>query len=281
MPKRTVRVFVSVPVAELRRRPSHASELVTQAVLGETLTITARAPDRKWLRAIRWDGYRGWVRSWSVTRPSAAVLKAWDSDLPVQVGTRSAQVLAAPHSSATLVCELALGTRLPGLTRRGRWVETALPEGRTGWLTRSQLVAVPTAPSSPADVLKVARQFAGAPYLWGGITPWGCDCSGFVQTVFRCCGVPLPRDACDQLRALRAEVLGSSTGPFRPADLLFFGTSRKGVSHVAISTGGLRLLHAYGYVREGNLEDGRPDSVADLAGLLRVAARPLGRRKKD
>jgi cell wall-associated NlpC family hydrolase len=69
--------------------------------------------------------------------------------------------------------------------------------------------------------------------------------------------------------------------PFRSGDLLFFGTGRKGISHVAISTGGRGFIHAYGYVREGNLERGRPGFLPGLVRLFRAAARPLEGGKKD
>ena len=273
-------VLVSVPVAELRKRPAHYSELLTQALLGEPLEIGARTADRKWLRVRRWDGYCGWMRSWSVTPLSAAASKSWQASLSVQVAARSASVMAEPTTSAALVCELPLGTRLPALGGRGGWARTLLPSERPGWLRRSLLVGIPAGPLGPASVISTAREFAGTPYLWGGVTPWGCDCSGLVQAVFRSCGVALPRDAGDQLSALRAVVLDNRSSRFRPGDLLFFGTSGKAMSHVAISVGGSRFVHAYGYVREGNLKEGSPGFVPDLARILRAAARPLEGQKK-
>jgi cell wall-associated NlpC family hydrolase len=90
----------------------------------------------------------------------------------------------------------------------------------------------------------------------------------------------LPRDAREQLKALHARVLGRRTGGLRRGDLLFFGVSRKAVSHVAISTGGSGIIHAYGYVREGNLEEGSPEFVPELAQLFLAAARPPAGQKK-
>ena len=280
MARPIVRALVSVPVAELRRRPSHASELVTQALLGEPLEIATRTADRKWFRVKRWDGYRGWTRAWSVTPVSVAASEQWEAGLRVLVAARSARVMDAPGGLGRVVFELPLGTRLPELAHRGTWVRVALPDGRAGWVRGSLLAAIPVRPQGQASVLRAAREFTGAPYLWGGVTPWGCDCSGLVQTIFRRCGIWLPRDATDQLRTLRPALLAKQAGSFRPGDLLFFGVDGRSISHVAISTGGLKLIHAYGYVREGNLEVGTRAFVPGLDRLFRAAARPLGRQKK-
>jgi len=91
----------------------------------------------------------------------------------------------------------------------------------------------------------------------------------------------LPRDARDQLKALRTRLLDRRQDAFRPGDLLFFGTSLREVSHVAISTGGSRFIHAYGYVREGNLEESSLRFVPELKPLFLAATRPPLGQKKD
>jgi cell wall-associated NlpC family hydrolase len=84
------------------------------------------------------------------------------------------------------------------------------------------------------------RRFSGAPYLWGGVTPWGVDCSGLVQTVFAARGLPLPRDSSEQ------EKLGSAItdGAVQPGDLYFFSESGKKVTHVAMAGHGHELVHS-------------------------------------
>jgi cell wall-associated NlpC family hydrolase len=84
--------------------------------------------------------------------------------------------------------------------------------------------------------------FAGTPYQWGGVTPWGADCSGFVQTMFALHGVQLPRDAWQQ--AERGSSIPGDIPAFRPADLLFFSDRDDlKITHVAISLGGATVVH--------------------------------------
>ena len=129
-------------------------------------------------------------------------------------------------------------------------------------------------PRTALAITRTAREyFEGAPYLWGGITPWGADCSGFVQTVFGLHGVALPRDA-----RLQAEA-GDDPGPLtdlEPADLAFFSEGDAGViSHVAIALGGDRIAHMSlgraGYAVE-NLGD-RKDAYVKVLNERFVRAR--------
>jgi len=98
-------------------------------------------------------------------------------------------------------------------------------------------------PTDAAAITKSAREFfCSTSYLWGGVTPWGADCSGLVQTVFALHGKQLPRDAWQQ--AELGEDAGRDIGELLPADLLFFSdrTDRR-VTHVGLSLGDRRMVH--------------------------------------
>jgi cell wall-associated NlpC family hydrolase len=115
-------------------------------------------------------------------------------------------------------------------------------------------------------IVDTARRLTGVPYHWGGRTFAGVDCSGLVQLAARAHGIRLPRDARDQCRALGGitrlvpfdRALDRSGAPgrgtIRPGDLWFFGPNRREVTHVALSSGSLDLIHAYGQVRAGSLD---------------------------
>ena len=97
-------------------------------------------------------------------------------------------------------------------------------------------------PAADAIVASAQRFFEGTSYLWGGITPWGADCSGLVQSVFALHGIQLPRDAWQQ--AERGEEAGRDIGELHAADLLFFSDRDDGrVTHVGIALGGAKMVH--------------------------------------
>jgi cell wall-associated NlpC family hydrolase len=133
-------------------------------------------------------------------------------------------------------------------------------------------------PREPEAVTRTALEFfAGTSYQWGGVTPWGADCSGLVQTVFRLHGVPLPRDAWQQ--AEKGADAGADLGALRPADLLFFSDREdRKITHVAIALGDSRVVHLAlgrgGYAVD-RLEDREDPYVAKLRERFLFARRVL------
>jgi gamma-D-glutamyl-L-lysine dipeptidyl-peptidase len=94
------------------------------------------------------------------------------------------------------------------------------------------------------SVVSTAEQWHGAPYMWGGVTRAGVDCSGLVQAVYRTHGVQLPRDSDQQARVGAPTEPGPDFEELEAGDLLFFAEEEGRVSHVAISRGGPRIIHA-------------------------------------
>jgi cell wall-associated NlpC family hydrolase len=128
-----------------------------------------------------------------------------------------------------------------------------LPDGRKGRVARGRVQsfgAVLAEARAGGAAQRAAATFAGTPYLWGGVTPWGADCSGLVQTTFAALGLSLPRDS------YRQATVGEAIDPagIRPDDLLFFAEDGTRITHVAIAGAGDTLTHATiacgGFVRE-------------------------------
>ncbi len=120
----------------------------------------------------------------------------------------------------------------------GDWVAVTLADGRKAWAPRAAMMIPSPTPLTPTQVVDLAQRFQGAPYVWGGMSPNGVDCSGFVQEVFRLSGHSLPRLADEQFQQTTA------IDQPQPGDLVFFTTYLPGPSHVGISLGGQDFLHA-------------------------------------
>lgn len=133
----------------------------------------------------------------------------------------------------------------------GLWEAVTMADGRKAWAPRLQMLIPSPVPLPPQDVVARAQRFLGAPYTWGGQSPNGVDCSGFVHEVFRLSGHQLPRLADEQF----AQTLEIEEP--QPGDLVFFSTYLPGPSHVGISLGGRDFLHASSTrgVIQASLED--------------------------
>lgn len=275
------RVRVAVSVADIRKEPAHEAEMTTQALLGWPLALLETADEGRWHRVRLPDGYTGWVRSWLVTpdAPGWPGPRVAEVDAPVTWLRREPEVAAEPVTDLPLGARLAL---LPG--RAPGWVLLGLPDGRAGWLPRTDLlrggpIAAGAArrPPTVERVLATARRCMGVPYVWGGRSPKGLDCSGLTQMALELHGLDIPRDAKDQRRHLekRATTLHDPLAA-PPGSLVFFGKSPDRATHVGFATGKGGLLHAQGRVREDSLDEANPMFRKDLRDLFQVVCRVPG-----
>ena len=211
--------------------PTVRAEQVTQLVLGETGSILERKGEWRRVR-LNGDNYEGWINQGYVLEVSEEVVTQWqDRATGWSVGAvvQSSNATMPLPLRARVVLE-AGGVILPG-NRRGRVVGGSIPE----------IGAVRAEACSMSPERWAIDHFAGSPYLWGGVTPWGVDCSGLVQTTFTARGVTLPRDSSQQAG------LGQSVSPgdARPGDLLFFRSeSGNGINHVAFAGEAGTLVHS-------------------------------------
>lgn len=240
-------------VAHLRKAPSHASELVSQLLLGEE-ALVLRARD-EWLQVRTGDPYIAWVHEGSLVRrvpddpgdfhrrlaarrpaPGAWVVVARDV-----VARREADPGSPP------VAVLVQGGRVSPEGTRDTALRIVLPDGTGGWIPSGSAVPLERLaevfPPEGSAVLAHAEQFLGLPYLWGGTSEKGFDCSGFVQRIWELHGVPLPRDSDQQSRVGEA-VDPDGWSEVSDGDLAFFADRSGRVVHVGFLARGGRLLHA-------------------------------------
>lgn len=263
---------VCLPALDLRRKPEHRAELGSQLLLGEVVRL---GPMRRgWCRVVNEaDGYTGWVRDWGIVSVSRRRAVAWKKAASARVLAPITHVRARPAGGIG-VGPLFFGSRvIAGTVSRG-WVPVELPDARRGWVERSAL-ALPGDPV-PA-MLERITSLLGTPYLWGGRTPAGYDCSAFTQQVLLEQGCSLPRDAWEQHR--RCRPLGPGESPV-PGDLAFFAAPRSRVGHVGISVGGSLFAHARGRVMIASLDPDNALYDKDLRPQLVGWSRPVAGRRR-
>jgi hypothetical protein len=263
------RLWTMSSVADVRREPSHAAELVSQLIMGESAGALGLEGD--WYLALLEDGYHGWIRSWYVRDAGAEEIASYRARINAQVGANIAYIRESPDGGSIPVSDLTAGTRIVAALAAGGYRRVLLPGGREGFAPERDLEELTEPPVTQRDrIIGRAKRFIGINYLWGGATSKGFDCSGLVKRVFMMEGVELPRDSDRQ--ALVGDPVGLDAA--LPGDLLFFGEGEP-ITHVAIYLGERRFIHAYGEVRINSLAADDPLFDPKLAGILRAVRRVI------
>lgn len=225
-----------------RATDSDKSEMVTQLLFGETYTILDDSSKKNWVKIkCSYDQYECWIDRHLKHEISAAGFERWN-----------AKANAVTESLISQVEQKKSGLSYPIL--RGSTFHNTVNnqfdiDGETYSITQEKIPRHPKA--LPASLAAFAITYLNAPYLWGGRSPFGLDCSGFTQVVFKHAGIQLPRDAYQQ-----AEL--GTTVPFvaeaRTGDLAFFENSEGRIVHVGIVLDEGLIIHASGTVKIGKLD---------------------------
>jgi hypothetical protein len=252
--------LVRLSVANLRSAPAHSAELATQALLGTPLLVLEVKDE--WYRVQTPDKYIAWVDQGGISLLKTPDFERWKASSRLVFLDNYGFVYKDTSLSSALVSDLVAGDILEYTGKEGGFSKVRFPDGRSGFIPSSQCrdfkqwLLQPD--PRPADLIKTALRFNGLPYLWGGTSFKGVDCSGFIKSCWFLNGVIIQRDASQQvLYGLDIPLKNAGTG-VQPGDLLFFGTrgvnnTRDRITHVAMVVDSATYIHSSGFVRTGNM----------------------------
>ncbi|NJN27462.1 MAG: C40 family peptidase [Cyclobacteriaceae bacterium] len=227
-------------VVPVRNEPKEQAEMVTQLLFGDHYTIVEESKDARWFRIrIEFDQYEGWISS----NQHNEISEAYFHHLNHTEFKISTDITSTILYKKRLI-QIVKGSVLPISSSELFEVNEQFAFNGSSKNLGEKL---------HVDFLKqTITSYMNAPYLWGGKTPFGIDCSGFTQQVFKLCGYKLKRDASQQyLQGIRVENLEEA----QPGDLAFFKSEQGNITHVGIVMDTLEIYHASGYVRKDKIDE--------------------------
>lgn len=273
--------LVTLSVINLRKEPDHAAELVSQARLGTPVIILK--DHNSWLLIQTPDNYISWTEKSSVVPMDRHEMDLWKNAQKVIYLENTGWLHDTTDASSGVTSDLVAGCILEKTGEVDGYMKVSLPDGRSGFVEKPKVEELNewknTVKCTEENVCKVARTFMGLPYLWGGSSTKGVDCSGFVQSVYFLNGIIVQRDA--SLQALHGTVVDISGGfnNLRSGDLLFFGSKENGknhVTHVAIYLGNNEYINSSGRVMINSLDSTKVNYVSYRLSSLLSARRIIG-----
>lgn len=255
----------TLSVINMRTKPRHSAEMASQALLGTPLKVYEKK--NGWYRIQTPDNYIAWTDADAIALFTEKEMQEWTKAPKVIFTTTYGFAFADSSLGSPRVSDLTAGDILKLTGEKKAFYAIEFPDGRTGYVRKKDAKKwdewLNSRTLSAGDIISTAFQFMGVPYLWGGTSPKGLDCSGFAKTVYYLNGIVLPRDASQQV--LTGQVVPTDSGykKFQPGDLLFFGkaatdSTKERVTHVAIYIGGGEFIHASGRVKVNSLEPKSP-----------------------
>lgn len=296
---------VEFSTSYLRLKPDYESPLETQELMGTVVEIVGQ--QGYWREVITPQPYRAWCTDQGLVEMTEQQIQEYKAAPKVLYTQLYGHIYEKPSRRSATICDLVGGDLLRTVKKKGRWTQVRLPSGRTGFVPSRELtphqgfVSIAqgegTAESVPEDVTESiigqAYRLLGSPYLWGGMSAKGVDCSGLVRISYLMNGILLPRNASQQIncgeripmqldrsfwedrsdeQAFRNEMLSRVAGLER-GDLVYFGTpgadgAKHRVTHVGIYLGDGRIIHSSHKVRVNSLIPGEADYYENAHRLL-------------
>ena len=248
--------IVNVSVTPIREKPRHSSQMVDQAILGNTIKLLRYK--NGWYLAQTHYNYIGWINKTGLHICDSIAKNNWEREINFTTKNLQGSIFSLPNEASQPIADMVLNNVFIGEMKNESWVSVLLPDGRSGFAKKNnmQLINKKIKKSTkPDSILHQAYKMMGIPYLWGGNSTKGNDCSGFTQTIFKANGIQLPRDARQQALEGIEIIPNGDWSNILEGDLLFFGKEDR-VTHVGISLGKKEFIHQGGKVAVNSLDDG-------------------------
>ncbi len=251
-------------VINIRSAPKHSSELGTQGLLGMELKVLDKKGD--WYRVQTPDQYISWVDKGGIALLTPEELENWQQRDKLIYTRNTGFVYEEKDETSTVVSDIVFGGMLSLIKEHKAFYEVAYPDQRMGYLKKSEAVLytdwLKNNNSNAASIEMAAKSMLGVPYLWGGTSTKGNDCSGFTKTVYLMNGLVIPRDASQQIHAGTIVDETLTFKNLKKGDLLFFGTpgtegKKERVTHVGIWLGNEKgeFIHSSGNVHLSSINE--------------------------
>jgi hypothetical protein len=255
-------------VINIRSNPKHSAELGTQGLLGMSLKVLDKKGD--FYRIQTPDLYISWVDKGGIQRMDKNEFNDWNSSKKVIFTKNFGYVYVTKKSNAGIVSDITLGGLLKYTSEDATFYEVQYPDDRKGFIKKSESFIydhwIQELQPSKENIETVANKMVGFPYLWGGTSSKGMDCSGFTKMVYLMNGFIIPRDASQQINAGKTVDANLDFTTLEKGDLLFFGRKattekKQRVVHVGIWLGNdkMEFIHASGNVHTSSMNENEPN----------------------
>ena len=258
--------LITISVANLRGQPAHSSELVTQATLGTPVKIFKE--EDGWYLVQTPDKYLSWVDGGGIMPLSSEKYTEWKSTPKVIYTSTIGHAYTEPNRDSQVISDMVAGGVLKQIGEEKEFYYVAYPDGRKAYVLKAEAmdydIWLSTLNPSQESLVNTSKTLMGVPYLWGGTSTKGVDCSGFTKTIYFLNGIVLPRDASQQIHTGTEIDAVKDFDKLEPGDLLFFGkpatdTSKERVVHVGMWIGNNEFIHSAGRVHISSVDRDAPN----------------------
>ena len=252
---------IKISVANLRSKPAHSAELATQATLGTPVKIYKSFEN--WYLIQTPDKYLSWVDSGGIQLMDSVKANVWRSSHKIIFTETYGHTYSVQDKSSQVVSDIVAGGVLEKIEENNQFFKVKYPDGRMAYVSRAEAEDydkwLENLNPSNETLVATSKTLMGIPYLWGGTSTKGVDCSGFTKTIFFLNGMVIPRDASQQVHTGQPIDATKSFENLVAGDLLFFGRKasdsiKEKVVHVGMWIGNNEFIHSSGRVQISSVD---------------------------